>query len=436
MDNERRLAFLCSPYHRGGIERWMVDFASEWRRQNGESWFVVPRPRAPFVNGVGRPTVSDMLETLPPDVRPHIARVPVGDQFEFGTEAYRASVYAATASGAIPPGVPIVVSDDPGAWRAAAWLSGRNPFIAVVHGDWIGYDRLVQRFGEWVAGFVGVSNRVTQRIATVLPQREVPRATIACGIRMPPLRRRSDRGDGTMRLAWVGSMREAKRIFDLPKICVRLRERGVAWSLDVMGDGDERARLVDEVTRFGLATNVRFHPWGTPAEVAALLERSDVLLLPSNREGMPITVMEALSHGCAVVASRVSGVEDYENHALASGCYWVYSVGDVDQGAAQVEAAQAVNPRVRGDRARRLAEAEFSVERAAERYAALLPRLAATRSLPRNAFERGGALTRFVAAAVASERVLRLWLTGRYRRPVPVAVPRYEAKAQFGVRRP
>jgi glycosyltransferase involved in cell wall biosynthesis len=409
----------------------MVDFASEWRRQHGESWFVVPHPRAPFVNGVGRPTVSDMLDTLPHDDRPRIVRVPAGDRFEFGTEVYRASVYAATAIREIPPGVPIIVSDDRAAWRAAAWLSARNPFIAVVHGDWSGYDRLVQEFGEWVAAFVGVSNRVTQRIATVLSRSAVPRVTIACGIRMPRLPGRSDKADGTVKLVWLGRMGEEKRISDLPRIAVRLRERGVAWSLDVMGDGDQRSHLVDEVARLGLVGNVRLHPWGTPAEVAALLERSDVLLLPSNREGMPITVMEALSHGCAVVASRVSGVEDYENHPLASGCFWVHSVGDVDQAAAQVEAAQALDPRARGERARRLAEAEFSVARAAERYAALLPRLAATRSMPRNAFERGGALTRIVAAAVASERVLRLWLMGRYRRPAPVPVPRHEAEVQL-----
>lgn len=409
----------------------MVDFASEWRRQHGESWFVVPRPRAPFVNGVGRPTVSDMLDTLPPDVCPRIVRVPAGDRFEFGTEVYRASVYAATAIREIPPGVPIIVSDDRAAWRAAAWISGRNPFIAVVHGDWSGYDRLVQQFGEWVAAFVGVSNRVTQRIATVLSRSAVPRVTIACGIRMPRLPSRSAKGDGTVKLVWLGRMGEEKRISDLPRIAAQLRERGVACSLDIMGDGEERSRLVDEIARLSVAGNVRLHPWGTPAEVGALLQKSDVLLLPSNREGMPITVMEALSHGCAVVASRVSGVEDYENHALASGCYWVYSVGDVDQAAAHVEAAQALNPRVRGERARRLAEAEFSVTRAAERYAALLPRLAATRSMPRNAFEHGGALTRLVAAAVASERVLRLWLMGRYRRPAPVAVPRREAEAQL-----
>jgi hypothetical protein len=161
------------------------------------------------------------------------------------------------------------------------------------------------------------------------------------------------------------------------------------------------------------------------------LQASDVLLLPSNREGMPITVMEALSHGCAVVASRVSGVEDYEHHLLAPGCFWVHTVGDTDQAAAHVEAARALDPRVRAERARRLAEAEFSVERTVERYAALLSQLAATRSMPRNALERGGALTRFVATAVASERVLRLWVTGRYRRPAPVAVPRREAEAQL-----
>lgn len=423
-----RIAFLCSPYHRGGIERWLVDFASEWHRKHGSSWFVVA-PRVPFVNGVGRPTVSDMLDALSPRDRPRITRVDVGDRFGFGTEAYRASVYAEAAQ-AIPSGVPIVVSDDPAAWRAAAWLSGRNPFIAVVHGDWSGYDTLVRRYGEWVAAFVGVSNRVTQRLAQVLPNSAVPRVTIACGIRMPPLSRR-DGNDGRVKLVWVGRMQAEKRISDLPKIGLRLKERGIPWSLDVMGDGDERQHLIDELARLSLAENVRVHPWGTPAEVAALLNRSDVLVLPSNREGMPISVMEALSHGCAVVATRVSGVEDYENRGLADACYWVYPVGDVDRAAACIQAAYTVDPRMRRERARRLAEEEFSVARTIGRYASLFSCLPPTRSMPRNVFEASGAVTRLMAIAVASQRIVRLWLRRRYRRPAPVDVPRPEIEAEL-----
>lgn len=425
-----RLAFLCSPYHRGGIERWMVDFASEWSRQHRECWFVVPRPRAPFVNGVGRPTVSDMLEALPPNARPDVVRVDAGDRFEFGTQAYRASVYAAAATRGIPAGVPVIVSDDPAAWQAAAWISGRNPFIAVVHGDWSGYDLLLHRFGEAAAAFVGVSNRVTRRVGKVLPNSTVPHVTIACGIRMPPVRR-VDVNDGTVKLVWLGRMGEEKRLSDLPKIGLRLNERGVAWSLDMMGDGGERQPLVDEVARLGLARNVRFHPWGTPVEVAALLDRTDVLVLPSNREGMPIVVMEALSHGCAVVASRVSGVEDYEHHPLAAGCYWVHSVGDVDQAAAHIQAAHALDADVRRDGARRLAEEEFSVARTVERYVSLFPRLAPTRSMPRSLFEAGSVLTHVLATAVAMQRVLRLWLRGRYRRPAPVVIQRRDLEEQL-----
>jgi glycosyltransferase involved in cell wall biosynthesis len=58
--------------------------------------------------------------------------------------------------------------------------------------------------------------------------------------------------------------------------------------------------------------HVRLLGWQSAEEIWTLLRESDVLLLPSNFEGMPVVVMEALSAGCAVVASRVSGIEDID----------------------------------------------------------------------------------------------------------------------------
>jgi glycosyltransferase involved in cell wall biosynthesis len=401
----------------------MTDMAGEWQRQRGRCWFVVPRPRRPFVNGVGRPTVWDLLTQRDPAARPHLEAPTVGDGYEFGTEAYRAGIYASAVRKGVPAGVPLIVSDDPGAWRAAAWLAGRNPFIAVVHGELDLYDRLVQHYAPHVSAFVGVSHRVTRRIRNLLGHDRIPTVTIPCGIRLPSMHRRVHAPSAPIRLAWVGRMQEeAKRISDLPKIAACLRERGVPFAMDIMGDGDQRQTLTEDIFRRQLTDVVRLRPWGTPAEVQSLLSDADLLLLPSNREGMPITVMEALGLGCGVVASRVSGVEDYEHHLLAADCFWVHAVGDVSAAATAVQRAAEIDPAHRSARARALAEAEFAVERSVERYEPLVRELPVRESLRPNILARGHTLRRAVSMLVAAQRIARLWSSRRYRRPEPVMV--------------
>jgi glycosyltransferase involved in cell wall biosynthesis len=420
---------MCSPYHRGGIERWMTDMATEWRRVHGESWFVAPVPRRPFVNGSGRPTVADILAAEPVADRPTLTTPLVGSAFEFGTEAYRASVYARALVAGVPASVAVLVGDDPAAWRAAASLSQRNPFIAVIHGEWAGYDALVRRYERSISAFVGVSNRVTQRVRAVVPNARVPIVTIACGIRSRDNVQRVPGADVPLRLAWVGRMsEEAKRVSDLPKIAAALRERGIPFSLEIMGDGEERALVADSIRQRNLESHVTLLPWGTPAEVQQLLARVDVMLLPSNREGMPITVMEALGLGCGIVATRISGIEDYAEHPAAEGCLWTYPVGDVAAAAAAIDLAANTDPAERVRRAKQLATLEFSAARAVERYTELIA------ALPKTHYTPGGTswrerIARALSYPVAAQRIVRVWSTGRFSRPRPVEVPGHSLTA-------
>ncbi len=86
-----------------------------------------------------------------------------------------------------------------------------------------------------------------------------------------------------------------------------------AWSLLpgdaqllVAGDGPERAGVARRVTDAGLADRVTL--LGDRRDVDRLLGASDVLVLASDREGLPVSVLEAMSAGVPVVASAVGGL--------------------------------------------------------------------------------------------------------------------------------
>ncbi|MEJ7810324.1 MAG: glycosyltransferase family 4 protein [Gemmatimonadaceae bacterium] len=407
------LAFLCHPYHRGGVTRWMVDAAAEWRARGGASWFVTPKPRAAFRSGGRRPTMVALVESCDADVRPTLVAPLAGQEFEFGTAAYRTSVYAAAAR-EVPAGVPLVVSDDPSVWAAAASLATRNPFIGVLHSDDEPYYALARAYAGVAAALVCVSGRVERRARKVVGGEAGKVATIPCGVPLRPLAAAPPEAAVRARLAWVGRVEEhQKRVLDLPRIAAGLRDAELDFELTVVGDGPEVAALGDAVRAAGLADRVTFAGWQPTERVWSLLTASDVMLLPSNFEGMPVSAMEALSAGCAVVASRVSGIEDYERHAFAAECLRVHQIGDIAEAAAGVLGLLAQPESDRRRHARALAEAEFSIGACMDRYETLieaLPRQAES-STPSRAM--GDIWTRLVSYPVAAARAVRVRLGER-----------------------
>ncbi len=76
--------------------------------------------------------------------------------------------------------------------------------------------------------------------------------------------------------------------------------------LVLIGAGPERGKIEAEIHQRGLAAHVRL--LGLRNDVSRLLPAADLSLLTSISEGIPLTVIEAMNAGLAVVATRVGGV--------------------------------------------------------------------------------------------------------------------------------
>jgi len=113
----------------------------------------------------------------------------------------------------------------------------------------------------------------------------------------------------------VGRLHPVKGYEYLVAAARRLAEMGAECEIVVLGEGPDRARL--EASAAG--STVRFPGEAGPAEVAALLLRADVFVLPSvtlpgQAEGTPTAVMEAMAAGLAVVATATGGIPDLVDH--------------------------------------------------------------------------------------------------------------------------
>lgn len=76
----------------------------------------------------------------------------------------------------------------------------------------------------------------------------------------------------------------------------------------VVGDGELREELKEYAKGLGIAQRVSFLGWRD--DLPNIYRDLDVLVLTSENEGTPVTVIEAMASGCPVVAMRVGGVPD------------------------------------------------------------------------------------------------------------------------------
>jgi glycosyltransferase involved in cell wall biosynthesis len=79
-------------------------------------------------------------------------------------------------------------------------------------------------------------------------------------------------------------------------------------TLLIVGDGPDLHDLETLAAASPLAGRIRLAGWRD--DVLDILQASDVLLLPSAYEGMPLTMLEALAMGIPVIASDVDGMSD------------------------------------------------------------------------------------------------------------------------------
>jgi glycosyltransferase involved in cell wall biosynthesis len=121
----------------------------------------------------------------------------------------------------------------------------------------------------------------------------------------------------------VGRWSEKKGFVDLIEALALVRDAGAAFTLDIIaGDGSPayERRVRETITARGLDDRVRISDWRPSAEVEEAMRASDLFVLPCVKpangamDGIPNVLIEALSVGLPVVATRISGIPELVRH--------------------------------------------------------------------------------------------------------------------------
>jgi glycosyltransferase involved in cell wall biosynthesis len=185
------------------------------------------------------------------------------------------------------------------------------------------------------------------------------------------------------RMLFAGRMVEKKGAIVLIEA---LRDVGpeLGWSLDLVGDGPLRGRL--QTAAAGLAGPTRFRGVLDRTALARAMGECEIFVLPStpaasgDQDGLPVVLLEAMAAGCAIVASRLPGIDE----VLTDGQTGLL-VPPRDPGALRAALVRLLDDpplRVRLGAAAAAAVQAYSVQAVGERYAELLAHVAGAATEP------------------------------------------------------
>lgn len=122
--------------------------------------------------------------------------------------------------------------------------------------------------------------------------------------------KRAPRAPGdTVNIGYAGRLERVKGVDVLVAACAELKRRGLTnFHLRIAGSGRQDARLKEQVQQLGLSESVTF--LGLIGDMPGFMAACDIYAQPSNQEGLPNSVMQAMAGSLPVVATNVSGNAD------------------------------------------------------------------------------------------------------------------------------
>jgi glycosyltransferase involved in cell wall biosynthesis len=176
---------------------------------------------------------------------------------------------------------------------------------------------------------------------------------------------------GRRAIVFVGRLHQQKGLQGLLIVSIGFLAQLPNHDLLVVGDGPERAALQRLAANLGIGDRFhignRIHFAGWRSDVPEILAAADLLVLPSQWEGMPNVILEAMAASKPVVASLVEGVSELLGSAAID-----QTVPAADMGKLGLRIPQIIqNPQLAtklGQANQRRVLEEFSLQRMVNKY--------------------------------------------------------------------
>lgn len=230
---------------------------------------------------------------------------------------------------------------------------------------------LVKRFVARRADAVQVSNRLAERFLRETLGVTHDRVVVGPYLTSEPTSRGAAEPESSSgatrpaRLLFLNSVTRRKGIGLLVEALADLPpERRDAWTLDVVGSGDELEPLRERVAALGLADRVRFHGRVGYADTGRFYRDADLVVCPTLADYRSLNGFEAVNAGKPVLISRYDGA----HFELAEAAPGATVIDPRDHEAMTAALAAALEPEALAEAQRAAAQVppDFTIERVGE----------------------------------------------------------------------
>ncbi len=195
---------------------------------------------------------------------------------------------------------------------------GGIPFSFTMHGPAVFFEAEKWRLDEKIAraSFVSCISHFcrSQGMIFAAPEHWRKMRIVHCGVTPDRYGKKDTPQDGTAerpaQLIFVGRLAAVKGVPVLLDALHRLKQKGSNISLVLVGDGAERKVLEARIQELGIGDIVEITGYQSQGAVADYLSKSDIFVLPSFAEGVPVVLMEAMATGLPVVTTRIAGIPE------------------------------------------------------------------------------------------------------------------------------
>lgn len=198
-----------------------------------------------------------------------------------------------------------------------SWLTG-VPYILTIHlGDVPGgVPEKTDRWFRWIRPFTPPIWRRARRVVAVSKYTQelaaklytVNMEIIPNGVELSQESSHEIKVQSPVQVVFAGRFMPQKNPVQVVKILSELRN--LDWRCSMMGDGPLFDAVQREVNELRLSDRFKLTGWVSPENVLSQFDKSDILFMPSLSEGLPVTGVQALAKGLALVVSKVGGFVD------------------------------------------------------------------------------------------------------------------------------
>ncbi len=110
-------------------------------------------------------------------------------------------------------------------------------------------------------------------------------------------------------ILYIGRFSPEKNAIAVPQILEGLRD--LDWHCVMLGDGPQMEAVKSSIHELDMQDRFTLAGWITPEEVREWLVKSDILLMPSLLDSMPMAGLQGLSAGLALVLSDIGSCPEY-----------------------------------------------------------------------------------------------------------------------------